>query len=60
VFIHTILEFFDYSYIEHLTPFIQPIRILYGISLPIATFSRAFLAYQWNNAIFRKNAKNEI
>ncbi|MDD5474755.1 MAG: hypothetical protein PHU34_11515 [Candidatus Methanoperedens sp.] len=52
VSLHTILEFIEYSLIS--VPFMPTLNILYAISLPISTFSMAFLAYQWNSAMFQK------
>lgn len=55
--LHTTLEFLEYSFINISIPFMPILNMLYAISLPITTFSMAFLAYQWNNALFQKNGK---
>lgn len=54
VFLHTILEFFEYGFINILISFSRGAQLLYALTLPITTFVMAFLAYQWNNAIFSK------
>lgn len=55
VFLHTILEFFEYGFINILISFVPAAQLLYALTLPITTFLMAFLAYQWNNAIFQKS-----
>ncbi len=55
VFIHTITELLIYDFVDSSIPFTPILRIFHATTLPIATLLMAFLAYNWNHALFQKN-----
>lgn len=54
VFLHTITELLIYDFVDSSIQFTLILRIFHVTTLPIATFLMAFLAYNWNHALFQK------
>lgn len=52
---HTILELIEYGFVNLSIPYTPAVRVLYSITLPIIALSVAFLAYNWNKALYKKN-----